>query len=191
MCTRGSSYHAGEDSKLHVLSSPFSSANTDRTESCLFLIWPLRLKLELLTSCSMLDDLPLVLMSCVVDSACTRSEVGVSSCMGDDQGSDILRLGVMFRLGSTRAWNPFFRSCSLRFARVVPGPESGDDFCSVPSMSAVGRVDVVGAIVHDECNQSLVSRVTAWTLSWSKVVNKDSCELIRGVSLIRSCCFCR
>lgn len=74
------SYHAGDDSKLHSFSSPFSSAKTDRTESCLFLFLSFRRRLELLTSCSMLDDLPLVLRSILLDSACGRSDVGVSSC---------------------------------------------------------------------------------------------------------------
>jgi len=84
----------------------------------------------------MLDDLPLALRYVLVDSGCCgRSEVGVSSCCaGDDQASEVLRLGVMLRLGKTRPRKPFFRSWSRRFARVVPGPARGDDLCSTSSM---------------------------------------------------------
>ncbi|KAH0294659.1 hypothetical protein KCU62_g445, partial [Aureobasidium sp. EXF-3399] len=64
-------------SQYKALSSPFSSAKTDRTES-------------------MLDDLPLALRYVLVDSGCCgRSEVGVSSCCaGDDQAPEVLRLGL-------------------------------------------------------------------------------------------------
>lgn len=48
--------------------------------------------------------------------------------------SEVLRLGVMLRLGRTRPRKPFFRSWSRLFARVVPGPASGDDLCSTSSM---------------------------------------------------------
>lgn len=138
------SYHAGDDSKLHSFSSPFSSAKTDRTESCLFLFLSFRRRLELLTSCSMLDDLPLVLGSILLDSACGRSDVGVSSCWtGDDHASEVFRLGVMLRLGKTRPWKPFFLNCSRRFARVVPGPARGDDLCSTSSMSSAGYGDAM------------------------------------------------
>ena len=132
-----SCYHAGDDSKFHALSSPFSSAKTDRTESCLFLFLSFLRRLELLTSCSMLDDLPLALRYALFDSGCCgRSEVGVSSCCaGEDQASEVLRLGVVLRLGKTRPRKPFFRSWSRRFARVVPGPARGDDLCSTSSIS--------------------------------------------------------
>jgi len=74
-------YHAGDDSKFQALSSPFSSAKTDKIESCLVLFLSFLRRLELLTSCSMLDDLPLALKYVFVDSGCCgKSEVGVSSC---------------------------------------------------------------------------------------------------------------
>jgi hypothetical protein len=93
----------------------------------------------------MLDDLlPLALRCVFVDSGCGRSEVGVPSWFkGEDQASVVVRLGVMLRLGRTRPRKPFFLSCSRRFARVVPGPARGEDFCSGSSMSRGGYGDVI------------------------------------------------
>lgn len=102
----------------------------------------------------MLEDRPLVLTSDVLEAARGRSEVGVSSCGGgEDHASDVLRLGVMFRLAITRPLKPFFRSCSLRFALVVPGPARGDDFCSVIPPSVTGNADAGDAIMHSGCKQ--------------------------------------